>query len=111
MQGQKTQISYKSECTCILTKADNKINAHIHKQKHRQVIETNKSPLQMLTYTSNARLWKKTQRQAIETYNAHYIVCSQKPITNAHTHKQCTVIKKTHRQAIETNKSQLQMLT
>ena len=60
MQGQKTQQSYISKCTCILTKANNKIDAHIHvhvhKQKHRQVIETNKSHLQMLTYMSNARL-------------------------------------------------------
>ena len=47
--GHKTQKGYRNKCTCILTKVNTKINAHIHKQKHRQVIETNKSQLQMLT--------------------------------------------------------------
>ena len=40
-----------------------------NKQKHRQVVETNKSHLQMLTYISKAQLSEK-KRQVIET-NAH----------------------------------------
>ena len=66
MQGQKNTKAIEANAHVYSQKADNKINAHVRKQKHRQAIETNKSHLQMLTYISNAWLQKKTQRQAIE---------------------------------------------
>ena len=61
-------------------------------QKHRQVIETNKSHLHV-----NANIHKqctvieKKHKDKLLRQMHTYIVCSQKPITNAHIHKQCTV--------------------
>ena len=104
----KTQKSYRSKCTCMLTKADNKTDDHVHKQC-AVIGKTHKDKLlrQMHTYIvcsqkpiANAHLHntvRKTHKDKLLRQMRTYIVYSQKPKVNAHihpVHKQCTVKKK-----------------